>query len=125
MNTASPFVAVIEQIRAATSAPVQIATDPHVTYSREAHAAWCSPGDCDPKQGWDLETWDVNVGAGGTPLRLVDGVARPTTVPDDAHYSHGYVDRAGRQHWLYVRRAPKSATCPRGHVHAKPATVAA
>lgn len=67
------------------------------TYSRERHAAHTGPG-----TGWDLEKWDV----------VAPTLPASPPVPADAEYHSGYVDRAGVQHWIYVRRAPLSeGTC--------------
>lgn len=67
-------------------------------YRRIPHAAHYAYSH--PAMGHDLEEWDITDSGTIVPHR-VDGV------PEDAHYSHGYV-RDGVQHWIYTRRAPLS-----------------
>lgn len=69
-------------------------------YSRIAHAAHY--GYSHPAVGHDLEQWDV------ASADRPEVARRGTDVPADAEYHSGYVDAAGRQHWVYVRRAPLS-----------------
>jgi hypothetical protein len=75
-----------------------------VVYTRVRHATHGAYG----ASGWDLDQWDVT-----SPER--PHVARVgTDVPSDAEYHSGYVDREGRQHWIYIRCAPMSPEpCPR------------
>ncbi|MBP7551774.1 MAG: hypothetical protein KA761_15890 [Gemmatimonadaceae bacterium] len=55
-----------------------------------------------PGKGHDLESWDV-VQSYRDP--------RPSDIPADAEKRHGYLDEAGRQHFVYVRTAPLTGTC--------------
>ncbi len=76
-------------------------------YRRAAHAAHYMYGH--PKKGHDLESWDV------TSPKLT----KPSDVPANAEYHHGYIDREGKQHWVFVRPAPLTpGDCPicRGEV---------
>jgi hypothetical protein len=82
-----------------------------ITYRRIQHAAhYEAPGQ--GAKGHDLEQWDaldagqIKRGRSGDPV-VPDGV------PADAEYHCGYIDRDGRQHWLYTRRSPMTGTCER------------
>ena len=79
-----------------------------VTYRRIQHAGHYAAPPTD--QGHDLEQWDV---AGELPRgpRTGDPVA-PPEVPRDAGYHSGYRS-GGVQHWVFVRRAPLTGSCPR------------
>lgn len=73
-----------------------IVAAPVIAPQRIPHAAHYGNG-----SGHDLEQWDVT-----TPAEI-------EALPRDAEYHSGYVQH-GRQHWLYVRRAPLSpGKCPR------------
>lgn len=54
-------------------------------------------------RGHDLEEWTY-----AQPARL----PKPSSIPSDAEYHSGFV-RDGAQHWVYLRRAPMTGTCPR------------
>ena len=71
------------------------------TFKRIPHAAHY--GYAHPAKGHDLEQWDVTSEARPEVARVGSGV------PSDAAYLCGYLDKDGRQHWLFVRRAPLSA----------------
>lgn len=67
-----------------------------IVYSRAVHAAHNYYGGAPL---WDLEQWDA-VQERDEP--------RPSDVPEDASRHIGYVDTEGRQHVVYVRKAPPS-----------------
>ncbi len=70
------------------------------TYHRAQHAAHYGYGH--PATGHDLESWDVAQAV---------GAARPSDVPADAAYHHGYV-ADGVQHVVWTRVAPLTGDCP-------------
>lgn len=72
-----------------------------VRYTREVHAAHC-PFTGKPLH--DLEVWDCVMPFNG---------ARPDAVPANADRDYGYLDKQGRQHTVFRRRAPATEKpCP-------------
>jgi hypothetical protein len=78
-----------------------------ISYRRVQHAAHY--GYSHPAKGHDLEQWDV-VAELARGVRSGHPVA-PAEVPADAEYHSGY-RRDGVQHWIFVRRAPLTGSCP-------------
>lgn len=70
-------------------------------FRRAVHAAHYGHGH--PAKGHDLEEWDVI-----HPVKPSRALLEDAGVPFDVEYHSGYIDHEGRQHWLFVRRAPLS-----------------
>lgn len=85
-----------------------------ITHKRIQHAAHYEGPH--PAKGHDLEQWDYLPDGQTTRDRCGDPV-RPDGIPSGAEYHCGYLDREGRQHWLFVRRVPLTGPacnrCPR------------
>lgn len=75
-------------------APKKAAERAEIAYQRVTHAAHGAYG----AGGWDLERWTVRSEERPEKLQHL--------VPAGAEYHSGFVDKEGRQHWVFLRQAP-------------------